>query len=203
MDPLTKTATSSAPRASTPPDYGGALWQRFAESTNFSDSGLFAFLQTTWSIYTIAAYLVSFLLLYIFIYASIRRSHAIQASNELLAAEEEAWRIAHGVSTQVSHWESLQAHTESVNPNDWKLAIIEADIMLDEALKRKGFAGTSLGERLKGITSQTLQTIDEAWTAHKVRNQIAHGSADFVLTQKITRDTIARYRRVLEELQVI
>ena len=43
-------------------------------------------------------------------------------------------------------------------------------------------------------------TLDDAWQAHKVRNQIAHAGADFVLTQKITRETIMMYKRVFEEL---
>jgi hypothetical protein len=35
-----------------------------------------------------------------------------------------------------------------------------------------------------------------------VRNKIAHAGADFILTQKIARETIMQYERVFKELGV-
>jgi len=94
-------------------------------------------------------------------------------------------------------------HTASDNPNDWKLAIIEADIILDEALKKAGFGGGSLGERLRSISPAQLPSLDDAWQAHKVRNQIAHGGADFILTKRLAEDTIKQYRRVFTDLGIL
>ena len=91
-------------------------------------------------------------------------------------------------------------HSTSDNPTDWKLAIIEADIILDEILKEAGYGGASLGERLRSISPTQLESLDDAWQAHKVRNQIAHGGADFILTQRLAQDTIKQYRRVFYEL---
>ena len=93
-------------------------------------------------------------------------------------------------------------HIASYSPSDWKLAIIEADIILDEILKDAGYAGTSLGERLRSISPERLRSLDDAWQAHKVRNQIAHGGADFILTQRLAQDTIKQYRRVFHEMGV-
>jgi len=93
-------------------------------------------------------------------------------------------------------------HIASDNPNDWKLAIIEADILLDQTLKAKGFVGISLGERLRSISPAQLQSLDDAWQAHKVRNQIAHAGADFVLTRRLAEETIKQYRRVFAELGI-
>jgi hypothetical protein len=90
----------------------------------------------------------------------------------------------------------------SDNPNDWKLAIIEADIILDQTLKGRGYAGTSLGERLRSITPSQLSSIDDAWDAHRVRNKIAHEGSDFVITRRIVDETIARYMRVFREFGV-
>jgi hypothetical protein len=102
-----------------------------------------------------------------------------------------------------SRFDDIKKHIVSDNPNDWKLAIIEADIVLDEALKKSGYAGISLGERLKSISPSHLKSLDDAWQAHKVRNQIAHGGADFVLTRRLAEDTIKQYRRVFTELGVL
>ena len=94
----------------------------------------------------------------------------------------------------------MTTHIQSVNPNDWRLAIIEADIMLEEALDEIGLAGNTIGEKLKGASTQQLRSLDDAWKAHRVRNEIAHAGADFVLTQRIAQETINQYQRVFLEL---
>jgi uncharacterized membrane protein len=165
--------------------------------------GVFGALSTAWSIYTIFAYVISLILLYIFIYASIRLS-ALQAHLKAgIDAQRQAYETMYGKKRSQSQFSGLQEMIESTNPNDWKLAIIEADILLDDALRNMGYDGTSLGERLKSISPHSLRTLDEAWAAHKVRNQIAHAGNDFVLTHKIVRDTMSRYRAVFQELGLI
>jgi hypothetical protein len=93
-------------------------------------------------------------------------------------------------------------HSTSSQPNDWKLAIIEADIILDDILKQKGYAGNSLGERLKSISPNQLESLQDAWEAHKVRNRIAHEGSDFILTQRMAQETVTRYQRVFNEFGV-
>jgi hypothetical protein len=53
----------------------------------------------------------------------------------------------------------------------WSDAIVEADKLLDEALKKKHFRGGSMGERL--VKAQRLFTDnDNLWFGHKLRNKI-------------------------------
>ena len=86
---------------------------------------------------------------------------------------------------------------------DWKLAIIEADVLLERMLDKAGYAGNTVGEKLKSASVRSFTTLDDAWRAHRVRNQIAHGGADFVLTQKTAHETIVLYERVFKEFHVI
>ena len=72
---------------------------------------------------------------------------------------------------------------------------------MDDTLKQKGYPGATLGERLKSAASN-MNTLQDAWEAHKIRNRIAHDGADFVLTKKIAQETIGRYQRVFNELGV-
>jgi hypothetical protein len=83
------------------------------------------------------------------------------------------------------------------------VAIIEADIFLDETLNEAGYVGVSLGEKLKSANPQSFTTIQDAWEAHKVRNEIAHVGSDFILTRKIAQDTLLRFERVFREFGVI
>lgn len=198
------TTTGANPQAVPgPPDLLTPLIRHFNETFSFGTGGLLDTLQTIWSIYTIVAYIAALVFLYIFIYASMRGSRLVAEQKELLVAQRDAYLKASGVAVKQEWWQQIQVHVDSTNPNDWKQAIIQADVILDDTLKRMGFSGTSLGERLRSISPQTVASVDEAWAAHKVRNQIAHGGVDFVLTQKLARDTIARYRIVFTELGIL
>jgi hypothetical protein len=107
------------------------------------------------------------------------------------------------VSTENKRWERVLSHIESDNPNDWKIAIIESDSILDEMVKSMGYHGDTLGERLKGIEVSDFNTLNSAWEAHKVRNAIAHEGANFQLNEREARRVIALYKSVFEEFKYI
>lgn len=128
--------------------------------------------------------------------------------NQIRAAESQRFKelaqSAEAIQPAVNpRWQQVMAYIESDNPNDWRHAIMDADVMLDEMVGRMGYRGESLGEKLKGIERSDFTTIDEAWEAHKIRNQIAHGGSDFILTQREARRAIDLYRKVFEEFYYI
>lgn len=100
-------------------------------------------------------------------------------------------------------WQKVQAHINSTSPSDWRLAILEADIMLGEILEKMGYQGDSIGERLKGVERSDFLTLDKAWEAHKVRNQIAHEGTDFQLSDREARRVIELYKEVFSEFYYI
>jgi hypothetical protein len=99
-------------------------------------------------------------------------------------------------------WEQILRYLDSDNPSDWKFAIIESDAMLDELLKKMGLPGENMGERLKAVDPADFNTLDSAWEAHKLRNQIAH-EAGFVLSQREVRRIVDMYERVFSEFKYI
>ena len=100
----------------------------------------------------------------------------------------------------MTEWEVVVDHVNSPNPAEWKLAILEADSMLDEILDAEGYQGESLGEKLKSMSPNAIASYNDLWEAHKVRNQIAHEGASVELTQKMARDTINRFEVAFKEL---
>jgi hypothetical protein len=108
-----------------------------------------------------------------------------------------------GESPAAEKWMPILEHLNSENPNDWKAAILQADTILDDMIKKMGYKGENLGERLKNIEKSDFETLDSAWEAHKIRNKIAHGTSDFVLTQREANRAIDMYRQVFEEFHYI
>ena len=99
-------------------------------------------------------------------------------------------------------WQKVLKYFESENSAEWKLAIIEADGILDDMTKKLNYPGENLGERLKSVEPSDFETLQDAWEAHKVRNRIAH-EHDFVLTRREAVTTIERYKTVIEEFGYI
>ncbi len=95
-------------------------------------------------------------------------------------------------------WAKIQGLIRSYNSNDWKQAIIEADIILDEMLKKMGYKGDSIGDRLKTVEPSDFTTLDSAWEAHKYRNRIAHGS-DYNISKDEAEEVIKLYEEVFKE----
>jgi len=156
-----------------------------------------------WTAYAILAYVLSAVFVALYVYATVRKSQLEELQEEIVKKSEEMYDEYYRTGPKNERLSDVLTHITSDNPNDWKLAIIEADIILDDSLKKAGYGGQSLGERLRSIAPHQLQSLDDAWVAHKVRNQIAHGGADFVLTKRLAEDTIKQYRRVFEELGVM
>jgi len=100
-------------------------------------------------------------------------------------------------------WKHITELADSEKTSEWREAIIEADIMLDDTLGRQGYVGDGVGEKLKSIEPADMKTLQDAWEAHKVRNQIAHEGSAFNISDTIARRTIGRYESVFRELGAI
>ncbi len=178
-----------------------ALYERLSggDFDNF-----FEHLEFWWNIYSIIALLLSLLFFIGFIYAKIRFDQLSEIEQGQLREAEAMWaHVYGGVQKGNNRWDDVSAHVRSENPNDWRLAIIEADIMLEETLDKAGYVGTTIGDKLKTANRESFSTLDDAWEAHKIRNKIAHTGTDFVLTKKLAQETITRYERVFREFGTI
>ena len=91
-----------------------------------------------------------------------------------------------------SHWikiiDSFSAHP--------KHAILDADKLLDFALKKNGFEG-SLGEKLKK-SGPRFSDLNGLWNAHKLRNRIAHELGD--IDKNEAKKALSQFKRALNDL---
>jgi len=174
-----------------------------AASSWFSPDVLVDNFVTYWNVFTVFSWLVSALLIFGIIYAYIRDGQLSLVENEGLLRQERLYAQLYGVRTSNKRWDDVETHITTDNPNDWKLAIIEADIMLEDVLKEAGYAGLTIGDKLKSASPTSFTTLDQAWRAHRVRNQIAHSGPDFVLTKKLAQETIAQYKMVFQEFNAL
>ncbi len=152
----------------------------------------------------IAGMFLSLVFLILIVYSQIKLLQVEHAGFHAMEVHEHEAHEAEVESTgKNDRWERIVELASSANQSDWRRAILEADIMLGDALMTAGYAGAGVGEQLKMANPIQLSTLDLAWKAHKVRNEVAHGGESYALTERDTRVAIDYYKRVFEELGVI
>jgi hypothetical protein len=78
------------------------------------------------------------------------------------------------------------------------LAVIDADKLLDEALKRRGYKGKTMGERLVAA-QRSLSNNDTVWYAHKLRNRLVH-EPGVRLRKNDAKNALAGIKQALKDL---
>ena len=119
-----------------------------------------------------------------------------QAQKEKKLQQQEA------VSTN-PRWIKTLGYLFSQHESDWKLAVIEADAMLESLMNQLGFKGETFGDKLKGATQENFHNLTSAWEVHNIRNRIAHEGATFLLSQHEAKRVIALYEQIFREFGFI
>ncbi len=150
--------------------------------------------------------LVSLLFITGIVYCVMRIQHIIAATvhhDHHARSESDSHAEAAVLTGSAKRWERIMSHLESGRESDWRLAILEADVLLSEMVTGMGYHGESLGEKLKAIEQSDFTTLQKAWEAHGVRNKIAHEGAAFALTEREARRVIMLYEEVFREVHYI
>lgn len=100
-----------------------------------------------------------------------------------------------------AHWLEIEHSVSRDNPASWQLAVMNADKLLDQALRERRFGGKTMGERMKAAQS-TWKNANHVWSAHKIRNQLAHETT-VNLTYDITLRALAAFKQGLKDLGAI
>lgn len=98
-------------------------------------------------------------------------------------------------------WSEIESFAAGSGEVQRKLAVIEADKLLDHALKALAMPGTTLGERLK-FAQYNYPKLRDVWWAHKVRNQLVH-EASYHLDSRMAKSAVREFKKALAMLGAI
>lgn len=96
---------------------------------------------------------------------------------------------------------SIEQKLNKEQPDSYVLAILNADKLVDLALKQSGFKGQTMGERMRSAQSKWSDP-NKIWSAHKLRNQLAH-EHDTRVSYDQARYALAQFRQALRDLGAI
>lgn len=106
--------------------------------------------------------------------------------------------VPHRMNQKYFERKWLELLTRVKTPDGMILAIIDADKLLDEALRRRNFKGKTMGERLVSA-QRTMSNNDAIWFAHKLRNRLVH-EPDARLKERDAKTALAGVRQGLKDL---
>ncbi len=97
-------------------------------------------------------------------------------------------------------WEEIESNADH-GLMGAKLAVIEADKLLDNAMRSLVIPGETMGERLKAAQYR-YPNIRKVWPAHKLRNQLVHDSA-FEISVGQAKRALRDFHDALKTLHVL
>lgn len=98
-------------------------------------------------------------------------------------------------------WLSIEQQLKRDEVSSYHMSIFNADKLLDQALKERAVKGETMGERMKN-SKKTFNNNNSVWSAHKLRNQIAHES-DIQVSYEQTRHALHAFKQALKDLGAI
>ncbi len=100
-------------------------------------------------------------------------------------------------------WKQVQTFRNSENPAEWNMAVLRADALLDEMLQQSGYTeGETMADRLRVVDPTRIRSLDAVWSAHRLRNSIAHDPR-IEHTKETVNHAINAYEQALRELGVL
>ncbi len=100
-----------------------------------------------------------------------------------------------------ARWAEVERMAEAGGEMNVKIAVMEADKLLDHALKAMAMPGKTLGDRLK-FAAYRYPKIRNVWNAHRLRNSLAH-EASFYLDPGLARRAIRDFKEALQTLTLL
>ena len=106
-----------------------------------------------------------------------------------------------GAKKAFKKWNKIIKKLESNKESEYKLAVIEADNLLDDALKNIGYKGETVKEKLEQLEPAILPNIDEVRQAHQIRNDIVY-DPDYQLTLDRATKVLDIYEKAFRSLEL-
>jgi hypothetical protein len=106
------------------------------------------------------------------------------------------------LSAVPAKWAEVQAMMRAGGPANFKQSIMDGDKIVDSVLMAR-VQGNSMGERLKNSRHLfSPNTYNELWTAHRIRNKIAHDT-EFEGLSSDAQLAVRGFEKALKELRAI
>lgn len=100
-----------------------------------------------------------------------------------------------------SRWMTIESRLKRDDENSYTVCILDADKLLDQALRDRGLVGKTMADRMKQCQGKWTNG-NGVWAAHKLRNRLAH-EPDARVDYERTRQALIAYKQGLKDMGAI
>ncbi len=105
----------------------------------------------------------------------------------------------YGTDQYLKKWKQISNRINNNLEAEYKLAIMEADLMLESILKGMGYIEETVEKKLINVTSTEISNIEELKKVRKARNDIVY-DPDYQLSKEKTKEVLDVYAATFKEL---
>ncbi len=154
------------------------------------------FLQRNSLTIQIIAAVISVFLLWRIIFYALNSAKIIEPTRDFLDYTGLADKFVKKRTNKI--WAQIMRRLQEGGQNNLKLAVAEADYVLDVILRNARYPGKSLDERLQKTASAQIPNLEDIRGAHAVRNKI-FSDPSFVIEKKDAEQSVNVYKKLFEE----
>ncbi len=107
----------------------------------------------------------------------------------------------YGAEQAFKEWSGAKNRLYSQRESDYKSAVIEADALLEEVLKRLGYAGDSVEDRLNQVDTGVMPNLDQVKRAHKIRNNVVY-DPEYKISLETAKGMLEVYEKAFRDMEV-
>lgn len=98
-------------------------------------------------------------------------------------------------------WLEIERQLKRDDTGSYSLSVLNADKLLGQALQDRSIAGNTMADRMK-VLQKTWSNADAVWSAHKLRNRIAHDT-DVRVDYDSARRALAAFKQALKDVGAV
>lgn len=98
-------------------------------------------------------------------------------------------------------WIEIERQLKRGDVGSYSLSVLNADKLLGQALQDRQISGNTMADRMKALQG-TWSNADAVWSAHKLRNRIAHDT-DVHVDYDSARRALAAFKQGLKDVGAV
>lgn len=135
------------------------------------------------------------LVVYFYINSSYLKYRFTRNVSELISGQEA------GLSKINAQWIKIIKKTESGGEQNFKLAIVQADDLMLQTLKDRGFQGKDFEELIANVDKKIIPNYEDILEAHEIRNNIVY-DLDYKLDLERAKKMLNDYQDAIRNIAV-
>ena len=107
-----------------------------------------------------------------------------------------------GKRRHLKAWHKIVHRSKEPDETKWKMAILEADKLLDDVLRSSGYNQPTVDERFQALNTELISNYDQVMQAHEIKSKVSK-DPEFSITHSEAIEVLKIYKKAFQEFGLI